>query len=140
MSEPFRFLITVPRGPVPASDQIVVNLELANTSEEPRYVNARFAVAPAVGEVRFTIRSQDREIPFKFRVRLGEAKASDFLLLQPGERVIAGYCLTRGYDLSQPGNYDIAAEYVSEKTPPELQSEPVFRGHLQASGVVLVIE
>jgi hypothetical protein len=139
MSDPLSFVITVPRGPVSISDQIVVNLELVNTGTEAQYVNARFAVAPAIGEVRFAIRSQEREIPFRFRVRLGEAKASDFLLLQPGERVIAGYCLTRGYNLRQPGKYDISAEYVSQTVPPELQDEHVFQGRLQAPGVALVI-
>jgi hypothetical protein len=119
---------------------MVVNLELINTGTEPRYVNARFAVAPVVGDVRFVVFSQGREIPFKFRVRIGEPKASDFVLLRPSERVTAGYCLTRGYDLNQSGRYDISAEYVSQTIPPELQNEAVFRGCLRASAVTLDVE
>ena len=135
-----QFAISLPRGPVSGKDRVILNLELENRGTAAAYVNARFAVVPEIGDVRLVIRAADgKEVPFKFRVRLVPLRASDFLLLEPGQRVVAGFHLSRGYDLSKPGAYEVMAQYVSQAVPPELEKANVFRGELAAKDEKLVV-
>jgi hypothetical protein len=139
MNGPIQFAVTVPRGPVAAKDQVVLNLELHNAGPEGLYVNGRFACVPVHGDVRLTVKFKGKEVPFRYRVRLAALGNSDFLLLEPGQRVVAGYLLTKGYDLGRAGAYEVAAEYVSEEVPKELAKEKVFTGRASAAPVQLVV-
>lgn len=138
MSNGVSFSISVPRGPVRVGDRIIMNLALENVGASPLYVNARFAVVPRAGDVWLTIRRDGQPIPFQLRVRLAPLKNSDFILLNPGEQVLAGYELTKGYRFATAGEYEISAEYVAESVPPELANEKVFQGRASASAVLTV--
>ncbi len=133
------FSITLPSGFVPRGEKVILNMELRNVTAEPIYVNARFAVVPRIGDVRTTVRKGDLEVPFHIRVRMRALLASDFVLLKPSERVVAGYELTRGYRLEEPGTYDVSAEYVSEEVPKELRKENVLTGRLRSETVRLTL-
>jgi hypothetical protein len=137
MSNNMKFSLSVPRGPLPVGSRIIINMELESAESSPTYVNARFSAVPRVGEVWLTIRRGGQPVLFQLRVRLAPLKNSDFILLNPGERVIAGYEITKGYRLNEPGDYEISAEYVAESVPPELSQERVFQGRLRSSTVIL---
>ncbi len=139
MKNEIAFSIALPSGTVPRGEKVIVNMELHNGTDEPIYVNARFAVVPQIGDVRPTVRKGDHEVPFRFRVRMRALLSSDFVLLKPDERVVAGYELTRGYRLEEAGTYDVSAEYVSEEVPKELQKENVFTGRLRSDVVRLTL-
>ena len=137
VSSKLKFYITLPRGKVMKGDQIILNMMLENLGEDRCYVNTRFAVAPVAGDVRLCVKRSgqggDQELPFQLRVRLPQLKNSDFLLLGPGEQVVAGYRLLRGFRLDQPGTYEVQADYVSGKVPPELEGLSVFTGKLSST-------
>jgi hypothetical protein len=139
VSQSLVFSICVPSDPVAAAAKVVLNMEIENQGNEPIYVNARFAVVPEFGDIRPTIRLDGQTLPFKFRVRLAPLKNGDFLLLEPGERTVAGCCLSKGFDLSRPGTYEISAEYVNEVTPAGFQGKAVFQGRLKSEQVRLVV-
>lgn len=139
MTDALRFTTTLPRGPLQAGRRVVLNLELLNEGPSAVLVNARFAVVPSIGDVRLVVRRNGAAVPFRYRVRLRVLSNGDFLSLGPGERVVAGFELSGGYDVSTAGTYEVEAEYVSEEIPPVLEKEPVFRGRLRAPKVELSI-
>ncbi len=130
MSEPLKFYIALPGMANLNTDRIIMTMFLENTGKEAVYVNARFAVAPHIGDIRPIVLFNGEELSFGLRVRLPQLKAADFLKLEPGQQVAAGYQLTRGYQLKIPGMYEIAAEYVNEMVPDELKKHPVFVGSI----------
>jgi hypothetical protein len=137
---PLRFTISLPRSPVSQGDRVVLGLELENVGTSPLYVNCRSAVAPEVGDIRLKVFRDGKEVPFLLRVRLRPLAASDFLQLQPGEHVVAGYVLNRGYRIDAPGLYAVTAEYVSEEVPKELAGQTVFTGTLKADAVTMTVK
>ena len=139
MSAKLRFSITLPGGKVAAGDQIVLNMALENSGDAECYVNTRFAVAPQIGDVRITIKSAGLELPFQLRVRLVPVKNSDFLLLKPCQRVVAGYGLSRGFRLDKPGDYEVTADYVSDQVPAVFKGMPVFKGQLTSPSATVRI-
>jgi len=139
MSDNLNFSITLPSQTVRINDKVILNLALENVGTTALYVNARFAVVPQIGDVWLNVKHNGDEVPFRFRVRLAELKNSDFLLLEPGERVIAGYHLTKGYKLDHGGTYSVMAEYDSQNIPAELKNYQVFQGHLFSSVEKLIV-
>lgn len=135
MNEPFEFSITVPSTSVSSNDHVVLTMAVENTSERDYYVNARFAAVPKVGDVWLKVRYGGKEVPYKFRVRLRPLEASDFVLLKPGERVVAGVELSKGYNLKEAGTYEIEAVYLNAAVPDELKKLEVFVGQVAAAPV-----
>lgn len=138
MSNALKFSIDVPRGPVKMGARIIMNMTLENEGSSPLYVNARFAVVPRAGDVWLAVRHEGQSLPFQLRVRLAPLKNSDFLLLAPGEQVVAGYELTKGYRFTKPGVYEFSAEYVAESVPEALAKETVFQGRKSATTVLTI--
>lgn len=137
MNKALSFALTVPAGPIPAAQTVIMNLTLVNTGDKKVFVNTRFAVVPQIGDVRPTIKTSEKEVPFPFRVRLASLDASDFLALEPGEAVVAGCNLSKTYRLKEAGKYQISATYVNETVPDPLKKEPVFVGEVTCEPVML---
>jgi hypothetical protein len=133
------FSLTGPGHPVGLNDQVIIGFTLRNPAQQARYFNARFAVAPSVGEIRPTvIDPSGKEAPFAVRVRLGPLLASDFVHLQPGEAVSAGFPLRHYYKINTPGTYVVSATYVASEVPQDLEKLPVFQGTLKADPISIV--
>lgn len=117
-----------------------MGMTLRNQSDRELYFCARFAVAPVVGEVWPTLVGPTRDaIPFALRVRLAGLRASDFILLAPGEAILAGFAIRRFFNFAQPGRYELSAKYVSREIPPELTKLPVFVGVVESPVVTFSV-
>ena len=136
MTNTAEFTLTAPTHSVGADHELVIGLMLVNRSAQEQYFNCRFAVVPAIGEVRpKLIAPSGHELGYDLRVRLSRLAGSDFVLLRPGQAVVAGFALRSFYTLKEHGTYQFSARYVSHEIPEELKSSHVFSGEIAANPV-----
>ncbi|MEM1032619.1 MAG: hypothetical protein AAGN82_19900 [Myxococcota bacterium] len=142
-SEEFAFGVSV--APVTTVDELVVlSLRLGYLGTGNVYVPIRFAVAP-LGDVRLRVlearpgEDPTRELPFGKRVRLAPVRASDFIAVEPGEVIAAGYPLSEGYRLERARTYTIHAEFVCPEPPEELRGYRVATGRFAAPETRLTV-
>ncbi len=133
------FTIVAPARDVPLGDKVVLTLLVKNTSAQPLYLNCRFAAVPKLGDIDLSVHRNGKKVPFGMRVRLAPLRNGDFLLLQPGTCVVTGVELTWGFSLTEPGEYEVSATYVSDEIPRELAGKPVFRGRVTATPVHITV-
>jgi hypothetical protein len=134
MNPDAEFVLTAPPLSIGSGTHPIVGLMIRNESNAERYFCARFAVAPFVGDIWPTLTGPSgNEVSFALRVRLGPIRSSDFILLAPGEAILAGFQLRRFFRCDQPGRYHLSAKYVSREVPTELATRPVFVGELTSA-------
>jgi hypothetical protein len=97
--------------------EINFTVQLKNTSSQNLWVNERMLLnsnhSPTMmREIWVDVVGPDGEpIPFSSRVNAGEAEASDFHVLKPGEVVSKQNNLANYFQLKKPGVYQITAHY-----------------------------
>lgn len=92
-------------------------VQLKNTSSQKLWVNQRMLLNSIHSPVMMrelwvdVVGPDGEQIPFSSRVRAGEAVASDFDVLKPGQVVSKQNNLSNYFELAKPGVYQITAHY-----------------------------
>lgn len=137
MSDDVRFSIFV--APSMSSEDLpVLTMRVGYLGEGNAYLPIRFAVAP-LGDVRLRVVQGERELPFARRVRLAPARVGDFLAVESGDCVVAGYPLGDGYRLERGHRYTVTAELVCPEAPQELTGYRVITGRYPAQPVEIAL-
>jgi len=109
--------IKVASQKVRKGQDVNLTVQLKNTSSQKLWVNRRMLLndnqTPAVmRELWLDVVGPDGEqTPFSSHVRAGEAIASDFDVLKPGQVVSKQINLSKYFELVKPGVYQITAHY-----------------------------
>lgn len=102
---------------VKRGQDINLTVQLSNTSSQKLWVNQRMLLnivqSPVMmREVWVDVVGPDGEqIPFSSHVRAGEASASSFKVLQPGQVVSKQISLSNNFEMEKPGVYQVTAHY-----------------------------
>jgi hypothetical protein len=92
-------------------------VQLKNTSSQNLWVNQRMLLNSSHSPVMMreiwvdVVGPDGEQIPFSSRVRAGEAVASDFNVLKPGQVVSKQNNLANYFEFKKPGVYQITAHY-----------------------------
>ncbi|MEM9694528.1 MAG: hypothetical protein AAGA56_18410 [Myxococcota bacterium] len=113
----------------------ILSMRLSYLGEQRIYVPIRFAVGP-LADVRLQVKNQGGQtLSPKLRVRPTPLRPADFFVLEPGETIVTGYSLRRGYALERDETYTLEATLVSEMIPAPLETFDVLRGSVTAEAV-----
>ncbi len=102
---------------VKLGQDVNVTVQLKNTSSQKLWVNRRMLLniiqSPATMRELWVdvVGPGGEQIPFSSHVRAGEAVASDFEVLKPGQVVSKQIKLSNYFELQKPGVYQITAHY-----------------------------
>jgi hypothetical protein len=112
-----------------------VTVQLKNTGSHKLWVNKRMLLnrgnSPAMmRELWVDFVGPDGEpVPFSSHVRAGEAVASNFAVLNPGQAVSKQINLSNSFDLAKPGAYQITVHY--QDGTQDIPKAPAGALHLQ---------
>lgn len=101
-------------------EPIMLRLVLANQTQQAVTVNRRLLVyrpAPLEHEVVINLMGPQGEQPFAWQIRAGPPVASDFVTLQPGQRIWREFDLADGYAIQLKGHYSVYARYENLNPP-----------------------
>jgi hypothetical protein len=120
---------------VTRGQDINLTVQLSNTSSQQLWANQRMLLngnhAPGMmRELWLEVVGPDgAQIPFSSKVRAGEAVASDFAVLKPGQTVSKQVNLSNSFALDKPGVYQVTAHYQDGTT--DLPKAPEGASHLR---------
>lgn len=96
---------------------INLTVQLKNTSSRKLWVNERMLLNIVQSPVMMrelwveVVGPDGEQIPFSSHVRAGEASASSFNVLQPGQVVSKQISLSNNFEMEKPGVYQVTAHY-----------------------------
>jgi hypothetical protein len=95
-----------------SGEEILVDMELRNLAEAPRYVLKWYTPFEGVAGEIFRVEHDGEVVPYRgIRAKRGEPVAADYIKLSAGASAEASVDLAHSYDLSVPGTYRI--EFVA---------------------------
>lgn len=132
------FTIKLDKTAYNKGEQISCTMMLKNISSKDLVVNNRFLVNRPGGphEISFQIMDPGMKmVPFSSKVN-ASSKSKKFLVLHPGKTEIRTYILTEDFDLTETGNYNIAAFYENRvDAPASLKLSSSWKGNLISNKV-----
>lgn len=132
------FTISLDKTNYNKGEQISCTMMLKNISSKDIVVNNRFLVNRPSGphEISFQITDPDiKMVPFSSKVN-ASSKSKKFLILHPGQTEIRTYILTEDFELTETGNYNIAAYYENRFDAPALSKmTAAWKGNLKSNKV-----
>ena len=124
---------------------VSLNVQLKNMSAQRLWVNQRLLLnivdsPPVMRELWFDVVGPDgAPVAFSAHVRAGEAVASNFNVLKPGEVVSKQIKLSNYFEFDKPGVYQITAHYQDGTTdvPQAPNGVPHFQEPLSSAAAKL---
>ena len=105
-------------------------------------VNNRFLVNWPSGphEVSFQITDPGMKmIPFSNKVN-ASMESNEFIVLHPGKTETATYILSKRFEFTETGNYNVTAYYENRYDPPaSLNMAPSWKGDLKSNKVIFTL-
>jgi hypothetical protein len=126
---------------VKLGQDINYTVELKNASSQNLWVNQRMLLNNIHSPVMMrelwvdVVGPDGQQIPFSSHVRTGEAVASDFDVLKPGQVISKQINLSNYFELEKPGVYQITAHYQDGTTdiPKAPEGAPHLREQLSSA-------
>ena len=136
------FTIKLDKTTYKVNEPMKCSMILKNESAGDIVVNNRFLVNLPGGplEVSFQLIGPDLKPAIFQKLINAPRKSNHFHLLHPGESVSKPYMLTGVFDISQKGQWNVAAYYKNKQdTPPELKLASAWMGQLVSNKVNFTI-
>ena len=126
-----------------SQESIIANVTVTNVSDMALVINSCFnpndPVMPEIArDITFLVRNpQGEELDFLAKINPAVSKLENFVLLTPGVQLSTSIDISRYYDFSLSGEYEIYVSYQNTLIPDNMNNAWV--GNVQSELVVLEI-
>ena len=113
-------------------EEVFVEISIKNIASETRWLNGRMLAntkhAPdSHREITLVLSSNDRELPFRAKIRTGSVTSADYILLGAGDSLTKEYCLSDWFDVQSPSEYVLIARFRDgNESPPKAPSGSAY--------------